>query len=46
MWIEKRPLFLFLTVLLGKGFARGHTTSILSTEACLLEYFEAEKTLA
>ena len=34
----------FFAVLLGKDFAHDHTTSILSTEASLLEYFEAEKT--
>ena len=31
-------------MLLGKDFAHDHTTSILSTEACLLHCFEAEKT--
>ena len=34
----------FFAVLLSKDFAHGHTTSILSTEACLFHCFEAEKT--
>ena len=34
----------FFAVLLSKGFVHGHTTSTLSTGACQLEYFEAEKT--
>ena len=34
----------FFAVLHSKDFARGHTTSTLSTEASQLEYFEAEKT--
>ena len=34
----------FFAILLSKDFAHGHTTSILSTEACLFHCSGAEKT--
>ena len=41
---QPRPGKTFFAVLVSKDFARGHTTSILSTEACLFHCSGAEKT--
>ena len=50
VWFLWSILFLLYcsirVLLLNKGFAHGHATSILSTEACLFHCFEAEKNSA